>query len=281
VLATAAAVDLASEHPIARAIVNAAKDEGLDLEAVTEFKAWPGEGVSARIGEREVIMGKEGFLTDRDIDTSAFSVKVLEHQEAGHTVIFIASKGNAIGAIAVADTIKESSPGAVRAFKKRGLNVVMITGDNEKTAQSVAEELGIDRVLANVMPEDKSNAIKQLQEEAGGIAMVGDGINDAAALAQADIGIAIGTGTDIAIESADVTLIQGDLNTLVTAIELSDATYRKIVQNLYWAFGYNFLAVPLAVMGLLHPLVAEAAMAFSSITVIGNSLLLRKFLKRS
>jgi Cu+-exporting ATPase len=149
VLATAAAVDLASEHPIARAIVNAAKDEGLDLEAVTEFKAWPGEGVSARIGEREVIMGKEGFLTDRDIDTSAFSVKVLEHQEAGHTVIFIASKGNAIGAIAVADTIKESSPGAVRAFKKCGLNVVMITGDNEKTAQSVAEELGIDRRYAH------------------------------------------------------------------------------------------------------------------------------------
>jgi Cu+-exporting ATPase len=196
-------------------------------------------------------------------------------------VILIAANEQAIGAIAVADTLKPSSEDAVRAFKDQGLNVVIITGDNELTARSVSATLGIDRVLANVMPEDKANAVKELQEETGSVAMVGDGINDAAALAQADIGIAIGTGTDVAIESADVTLIQGDLNTLVTASELSDATYGKIVQNLYWAFGYNFLAIPLAVLGLLHPLVAEAAMAFSSVTVIANSLLLRKYLKTS
>ncbi|MFP6614935.1 MAG: heavy metal translocating P-type ATPase, partial [Candidatus Hydrogenedentota bacterium] len=281
VLSTAASVDLASEHPIARAIVNAAKVHRVKLDAVDDFKAWPGEGVSARIGDQEILMGKEEFLHARGVNTSAFSGKILEHQQAGHTVILIAANEQAIGAIAVADTLKPSSEDAVRAFKDQGLNVVMITGDNELTARSVSATLGIDRVLANVMPEDKANAVKELQEETGSVAMVGDGINDAAALAQADIGIAIGTGTDVAIESADVTLIQGDLNTLVTAIELSDATYGKIVQNLYWAFGYNFLAIPLAVLGLLHPLVAEAAMAFSSVTVIANSLLLRKYLKTS
>ena len=280
VLSAAASVDLASEHPIARAIVNAAKEQGVALEGVQDFKAWPGQGVTARIGNQEIIMGKDEFLRARGVNTSAFSFKLLEHQQAGHTVIVIASNGQAIGAIAVADTLKASSVDAVKAFKRLGLNVVMITGDNEKTAQSVAATLGIDRVLANVMPDEKANAVKRMQEETGQVAMVGDGINDAAALAQADIGIAIGTGTDVAIESSDVTLIRGDLATLVTAIELSDATYGKIVQNLYWAFGYNLLAIPLAIMGLLHPLVAEAAMAFSSVMVIANSLLLRKYMKK-
>ncbi|MFP6583052.1 MAG: heavy metal translocating P-type ATPase [Candidatus Hydrogenedentota bacterium] len=279
VLTTAASVDHASEHPLAQAIVRAAKEQGLPLKPVDDFKAWPGQGVTARIDDQEIIIGKEEFLHARGVNTSAFSFGILEHQQAGHTVILIASNEQAVGAIALADTLKPGSAEAVRQFKEDGMNVVMITGDNEKTAQSVAASVGIDRILSNIMPEGKADAIKQLQEETGRVAMVGDGINDAAALARADIGIAIGTGTDIAIESADVTLVNGDLDTLVTAIELSRATYSNIIQNLVWAFAYNLLAIPLAILGLLHPLVAEVAMAFSSVTVILNSLRLRRFAK--
>lgn len=279
VLKSAASVDHSSEHPLAQAIVRAAKEEGLALEPVSDFKAWPGQGVTARVGDQEIVLGKEEFLHARGINTSAFSFGILEHQQAGHTVILVASNEQSIGAIALADTLKPGSADAVRQFKQDGMNVVMITGDNEKTAQSVAKMVGIDRILSNIMPEGKADAIKQLQDETGRVAMVGDGINDAAALARADIGIAIGTGTDVAIESADVTLVNGDLDTLVTAIELSRATYSNIIQNLIWAFAYNLLAIPLAILGLLHPLVAEVAMAFSSITVILNSLRLRRFAK--
>ena len=279
VLQTAASIDHASEHPLAQAIVRAAKEEGLALETVSDFKAWPGQGVTGRIGDQEIIVGKEEFLRSRGINTSAFSFGLLAHQQEGHTAILIASNETAVGVIALADTLKPGSADAVREFKRLGMNVVMITGDNEKTAQSVAASVGIDRILSNVMPEGKADAIQQLQQETGRVAMVGDGINDAAALARADIGIAIGTGTDVAIESADVTLVNGHLDTLVTAINLSRATYENIIQNLIWAFAYNLLAIPLAILGLLHPLVAEIAMAFSSVTVILNSLRLRRFAK--
>ena len=188
-------------------------------------------------------------------------------------------EGVARGVIAVADTIKPNAAQVVSQLKDQGMHVVMLSGDNTRSAQSVADTLGIETVLANILPDDKARAIEQFQAEGHKVAMVGDGINDAAALAQADIGIAIGTGTDVAIETADVTLVQGDLDGLITAIDLSRATYTTIIQNLYWAFGYNLLAIPLAMAALLHPMVAEIAMAISPLTVTLNSLRLRRFMK--
>ena len=277
VLGLAAAVDHASEHPIARSIVNAAKAQGIPLAEAVDFRAHPGFGVSATVDGQYVMVGKEGFLHEEGVNTSALSHALSEYQKAGHTAVLVAVDGHAMGIIAVADTLKPNSKDAVAAFKKEGMLVVMITGDNEVTARTIADEVGIDRVLANVLPGEKADAIKKLQGEVGCVAMVGDGINDAAALAQADVGIAIGTGTDIAIESSDVTLVKGDLATLVTAVELSRSTFSVIQQNLFWAFGYNLIAVPLAIVGLLHPIIAEAAMAISSLSVVGNSLRLRKF----
>jgi len=276
-LTLAASVDRNSEHPVAQAIVNAAKDEGLALDEVTEFRNVPGKGVEAVYEGQHVLVGKEDFLREKDVNTSALSFSLLEYQQQGYTTVLLAVDGNALAAIAVADTLKPGADGAIEDFKKAGMHVVMLTGDNEATARAIGTSAGIDRVLANILPGEKANAVKELQAEFGKVAMVGDGINDAAALAQADVGIAMGTGTDIAIESADVTLVKGDINTLTTAIDLSRATYRRIQENLLWAFGYNLIAVPLALLGILHPMVAEAAMALSSITVIANSLRLRRF----
>lgn len=280
VLGTAASVERHSEHPIARAIVEAAKDEKLPLEPVEDFRAVAGKGVRGRVEGRDIAIGKERFVREEGVNTSALSFHIREYEEQGHTVVVVASDGEAVGCIAVADTLKPDSKEAVSELKRRGMHVVMITGDQENTARSVAAEVGIERILSDVLPGEKADAVKQIQEEVEGrVAMVGDGINDAAALAQADIGIAIGSGTDVAIESADIVLVQNDLTSLVTAIDLSEATFSKIRQNLFWAFGYNLIAIPLAIVGLLHPLVAEAAMAFSSITVVSNSLLLRRFAK--
>ena len=280
VLQIAASVERHSEHPIARAIVNAAKDQGLALDEPADFNAISGKGVSALVAGRRTLVGKESFLREKNINTSALESKLRENEERGYTAVLVAVDGQALGAIAIADTLKPEARGALDALRGKDLRLAMITGDNERTARKVAGELGIDRVLANVLPGEKADAIKDVQREFGFVAMVGDGINDAAALAQADIGIAIGTGTDVAIESADVVLVQGDLNTLVSGIELSNATFTKIKQNLIWAFGYNLIAIPLALLGLLHPLVAEAAMALSSITVVSNSLRLRRFGRR-
>ncbi len=279
VLALAASAERVSEHPIARAIVLAAAREGQPLQDVSEFKAVAGKGINAKIGGRWILVGKEGYLQEQGVNTSALEVALRDYENQGFTAVMVAVDGIAIGTIAVADTIKPEAKDALAALRARGLHLAMITGDNERTARKVAADLGIDRVLANVLPEAKAEAVKQIAAEFGMVAMVGDGINDAAALAAADIGIAIGTGTDVAIESADVVLVKGDLNTLVTAINLSNATFTKIKQNLFWAFGYNLVAIPLAVVGLLHPLVAEVAMAVSSITVVTNSLRLRRFAK--
>jgi len=277
VLGLAASAERASEHPIARAIVNAATGEGLPLQDITEFRAIAGKGITGKIAGQWVLVGKEKYLQEEGINTAALSVAIDAYENQGFTTVLVAADGHAIGAIAVADTLKPEAKDALATLRARGLHLAMITGDNERTARKVAADLGIDRVLANVLPEAKAEAVKQIASEFGSVAMVGDGINDAAALAAADIGIAIGTGTDVAIESADVVLVKGDLNTLVTAIDLSNATFAKIKQNLFWAFGYNLVAIPLAVVGLLHPLVAEAAMAISSITVVTNSLRLRRF----
>jgi Cu+-exporting ATPase len=277
VLTLAASVENASEHPVARAIVNRAHADGIVLADIAAFEAAPGKGARARVGRDEVHVGKEDYLRELGIDTSPVTLAIKEFQSDGKTTVLIARNGDVVGLIAVADTLKPSSQQAVRELEKMGRHVVMITGDNERTARAIAREVGISDVLANVLPGEKADAIKKLQAERGLVAMVGDGINDAAALAQADVGIAIGAGADVAIESSDITLVSGELTALVTAIRLSEATFKKIRQNLVWASGYNILAIPLAVLGLLHPLIAEAAMAISSINVVTNSLLLRRF----
>ena len=273
----AASVENASEHPIARAVSDRARADGIALAEIAAFEAAPGKGARARVGSDEVRVGKEEYLHEAGIDVSPVRAAVESFQNDGKTTILVARNGQAIGAIAVADTLKPGSPQAVQTLERMGRQVVMITGDNERTARAIAREAGITDVLANVLPGEKADAIKKLQAERGLVAMVGDGINDAAALAQADVGIAIGAGADVAIESSDITLVSGELTALVTAIRLSEATFKKIRQNLVWAFGYNVLAIPLAVLGLLHPLIAEAAMAISSINVVTNSLLLRRF----
>ncbi len=276
VLEVAAAVEAGSEHPLARAIVAYHEERGGKRGAVEAFAAEPGKGAAARRGTLTLAVGKPAFIEERGVDLSPVRAAIERFEAEGKTIIVVEEGGRAIGAVALADTLKPGSAQAVAGLKALGLQVAMITGDNRRTAEAIARQVGIDRVLADVLPAQKADAVKRLQQD-GPVAMVGDGINDAAALTQADVGIAIGTGTDIAIESADVTLVRGDLPALVTAVRLSRATFTKIKQNLFWAFGYNVIAIPLAIFGLLHPLVAEAAMAASSINVVANSLRLRRF----
>jgi Cu+-exporting ATPase len=274
-LRLAASVENSSEHPLAQTVVAFAKEKGIDLPDAQEFQAVPGKGARAKVDGSTVFVGKPGFIEESGADLSALADTISDFESQGKTVILVATEERAIAAIAVADTLKENSAETVRKLRQIGFEVVMITGDHERTAQAIAREAGIERVIADVLPDQKADAVKELQQEFGCVAMVGDGINDAGALAQADVGIALGTGTDIAIESAEITLVRGDLSGVLDAIRLSRATFGKIKQNLFWAFGYNVVAVPVAILGLLHPLLAEAAMALSSVTVIGNSLRLR------
>lgn len=283
VLRLAGEVEAASEHPVAIAIAaharasGGAPANGAAPAVVTGFKAAPGKGAVAHVDGDEVLVGKEEYFQETAIDTNPVRDAAEAFQREGKTTVLIARSRRVIGAIAVADTLKPESAQTVQDLKSMGREVVMITGDNKRTAQAIAHQAGIEIVLANVLPGEKADAVKELQREHGLVAMVGDGINDAAALVQADVGIAIGAGADVAIESSDITLVSGELSALVTAIRLSEATFRKIRQNLLWSFGYNVLAIPLAVLGLLHPLIAEGAMALSSINVVTNSLLLRRF----
>jgi len=291
VLRLAAAVEYASEHPVARAILARAKADGIAVPPVKDFEAVPGKGARGVVEGKTVHVGTEAYLRECGIPTGPHgaasgmvggTLSFSGGQPLGipppeKTTVFVAADANVVGNVAVGDTLKDDSTAAVGMLKAQGLDVVMLTGDNERTAQAIAKSLGIGRVLAGVLPDGKRDAVARLQQEAGSVAMVGDGINDAAALAQADVGIAIGAGTDIAIESADVVLVRSDLSTLVTAFRLSEATFATIRQNLFWAFGYNLVAVPLAMLGLLHPIIAEIAMAASSVSVIGNALRLRRF----
>ena len=283
VLALAAAVEQGSEHPLAAALVGAARERGLAPRTAKDFQSTTGGGVSAEVDGRAVLVGKAAFLHERGIaGTEALSHEAEPLQNQGQTVIFVGIGGKAAGFLAVADPIRASTPEAIRALHARGLKVEMLTGDNERTAQAVARELGLDRVQAGVAPEDKHARVKELRAAGEIVAMAGDGINDAPALAAADVGIAMGTGTDVAIESAGITLLHGDLRGIVRAVVLSRAVMRNIRQNLVFAFLYNALGIPLAA-GLLYPwfgillspMIAGAAMSLSSVSVITNALRLR------
>lgn len=276
-LRLAASLEAQSEHPLGRAIVEEAQSRELALSETTHFAASSGKGVSGRIDGRQVLVGTTSFLSEAGLGIPADLAeqkRALEDQ--AKTVMLVAADGELLGVIAVADQLKDDSSEAIAELSDMGFTTAMITGDNERTAAAIAREVGIDRVIADVLPGDKAQEITRLQGEGKSVAMIGDGINDAPALAQADVGIAIGTGTDVAIEAGDIVLVQGDLSAVVKAVKLSQATFRKIRQNLFWAFFYNVVMVPLAFLGALHPVLAEIAMAFSSINVVTNSRRLNK-----
>jgi Cu+-exporting ATPase len=284
ILRYAASAEKGSEHPLGEAIVNRAKEENIPLISPEDFRAIAGHGIEATIDGRRLLMGNVKLMKDRGIPLNGLEKRAEDLSNEGKTPMFVAIDQNPAGIIAVADTLKENSKEAVAALHKMGIEVAMITGDNRRTAEAIARQIGIDRVLAEVLPEDKANEVKKLQAEGKKVGMVGDGINDAPALAQADVGIAIGTGSDVAMESSDITLISGDLRGIVTAIALSKATIRNIKQNLFWAFGYNTILIPVAAgvlfpfFGiLLNPIYAAAAMGLSSVTVVSNALRLRRF----
>ena len=283
VLRLAASLERGSEHPLAAAIVQGAQQRELALEAPTDFQAAAGKGVSGRIGGREVLLGNAALLSGHGIGISALAAPAEAQRTQGRTAMFLAVDGQPAGLVAVADPVKTTTPQAIRELHEDGLRIVMLTGDNETTAKAVARDLGIDDVVAGVLPDQKAQHVKRLQAEGRFVAMAGDGINDAPALAQAQVGIAMGTGTDVAMESAGVTLIQGDLRGIVRARRLSRATLGNIRQNLFFAFVYNSLGVPVAAgilypfFGvLLSPVIAAAAMSFSSVSVVANALRLRR-----
>jgi Cu+-exporting ATPase len=284
ILILAASSEKGSEHPLGEAIVKEANDKNLELKEIQQFNAIPGHGIEVKIEEKNILLGNKKLMIEKNIDIAMLSDESDRLAAEGKTPMYVAVDNTLSGIVAVADTVKPSSKKAIEALHNMGIKVAMITGDNKKTADAIAKQVGIDIVLAEVLPEDKANEVKKLQGENMKVAMVGDGINDAPALAQSDVGIAIGSGTDVAIESADIVLMKSDLMDVITAIKLSKATIKNIKQNLFWAFGYNVLGIPVA-MGILHvfggpllnPMIAAAAMSLSSVSVLTNALRLKNF----
>lgn len=273
----AAAAEKNSEHPLAQAIVNHAREKGINQEDPREFEAIPGYGVKAVIGDNRVLLGTRKLMQEHEVKITELLTTVERLESEGKTAMILSLNESPAAVIGVADTIKDSSKKAIQQLQNMGLEVWMLTGDNQRTASAIARQVGITNVLAEVLPEDKANQVEKLRSQGKVVGMVGDGINDAPALVTADVGFAIGTGTDVAIEAADITLMRGDLSGVVTAIKLSRATIRNIKQNLFWALIYNTVGLPVAAMGFLNPVVAGAAMAFSSVSVVANALRLKKF----
>ncbi|HRW28255.1 MAG TPA: heavy metal translocating P-type ATPase [Bacteroidales bacterium] len=281
-LSTAATAEGRSEHPVARAVVNHAAEQNISFPSPDRFTALPGDGVEAAVNGTHILAGNRRLMTERKVDTTTADMIAEKLSEEGKTVMYVAANGTCLGIIAVADTIRPESAGAVHAMKKMGIEVMMITGDSPQTARNIAAQAGIDTVVAGVLPGDKAEEVRKIRSSGRSVIMVGDGINDAPALATADLGIAIGSGTDVAIEAADVVLVKNDLNDVVRTLRLSNSTISNIKQNLFWAFFYNILGIPVA-MGLLHlfggpllnPMIAAAAMSLSSVSVVWNALRIR------
>ena len=284
VLRLAGSVEKSSEHPLASAIVEGAINRGLTVSDPESFNAVPGHGIEARIEGRALLLGNRKLMRDRGVQLEGLEATVAKLADDGKTPMYVAIDGKPAGIVAVADTVKDDSKQAIQNLKTMGLEVVMITGDNERTGKAIGRQVGIERVLAEVLPQDKAFNVQKLQLEGKKVAMVGDGINDAPALAQADVGFAIGTGTDVAIAASDITLIKGSLQGVVMAIQISRATMRNVYQNLFGAFVYNVLGLPIA-LGILYPflnillspLLAAIAMSLSSVTVIGNANRLKRW----
>lgn len=276
VLRLVGAAEKNSEHPLAEAIVEGIKEKKINIPSSEKFEAIPGFGIESVVEGKQLLIGTRRLMKKFNIDIEEVSKSMEELEREGKTAMLIAINKEYAGIVAVADTVKDTSKAAIARLKKMGLDVVMITGDNTQTAQAIAGQVGIDHVIAEVLPEGKAEEVKKLQAQGKKVAMVGDGINDAPALATADIGMAIGTGTDVAMEAADITLIRGDLNSIADAIFMSKMTIRNIKQNLFWALAYNGLGIPIAAFGFLAPWVAGAAMAFSSVSVVLNALRLQR-----
>jgi len=279
-----ASAEKGSEHPLADAVVEEAKKKGLELYDVKRFEAIPGQGLEAEVNDKKYYIGNLRLINEKNIKINKFKEKVSELADEGKTPLYFADEQEVLGIIAVADVAKPTSMKAIKEFEAMGIEVVMLTGDNRKTADAIRKQLGITRAIAEVLPQDKEREIRKIQEKGKKVAMIGDGINDAPALARADVGIAIGAGTDVAIESADIVLIRSDLLDAVTAVQLSKATIRNIKQNLFWAFIYNSIGIPLAagvfynILGWkLNPMFAAGAMSLSSVSVVSNALRLKFF----
>ena len=275
-LLLAASAEQGSEHPLSHAIVEHARSRAIELFRPEEFQAVRGKGIRAVIGGKRVFVGSRRLMEENEITAAGIEEEILKLEQDAKTAMLVAADGQIAGVIAVADTLKDDSVSAVQALQQMGLRTVMITGDNRPTAEAIAKKAGIDDVLAEVLPDGKMEEVRKLQQQYGMVAFVGDGINDAPALTQADVGMAIGTGTDVAIEASDITLVSGSLTGVVRAINLSKATFRKIKQNLFWAFFYNVIMIPVAMIGWMHPVLAEIAMASSSINVVTNANLLKR-----
>jgi Cu+-exporting ATPase len=276
VLRLAGSAERGSEHPLGRAVMENAVAAGFPLAEPQEFRAVRGRGVTASVDGQRVLVGSRCMMKEEGLDPAPLEAELVRLEEEAKTAMLVAADGTLAGVVAVADTLKEDSASAIRELHGMGIQTAMITGDNRRTAEAIARAVGIDHVLAEVLPDGKVAEVQKLQERFGPVVFVGDGINDAPALTQANVGIAIGTGTDIAIEASDVTLVSGHLSGVASAIKLSRATFRKIRGNLFWAFFYNVVMIPLAVIGWMHPVLAEIAMASSSVTVVTNANMLRR-----